>query len=306
MSTRTAFVLTGGGSLGAVQVGMLQALGEEGIEPDLLVGTSAGAVNTAWVAGHGTSRASLERLAALWTQVSRRDLFPVSAASLLQAVLGRGRSLSSSAPLGDLVRERAGVQRLEHAVVPVHLMASDILTGLPVALTQGRVDDAVRASAAIPGIFPPVLLGGRWLVDGGVACAAGVAQAVDAGADEVWVLPTGYPCALPTPPGTPLGMALHAFTLLLHHRLLTEVAGLSGDATIRVLPPLCPLAVSAADFGRAAELTDRGLLSTRHWLRSGRTDAPHQESVLSLHEHRGDLVAATTDPNQKSRGEVNR
>jgi NTE family protein len=223
--------------------------------------------------------------------VRRRDLFPVSAWALLQALTGRGAALSTSAPLGELVRTHAGIGRLEDAVVPVRLMASDLLTGLPVALTEGPIDVAVRASASIPGVFPPVPLGGRWLVDGGVAQAAGVAQAVRAGASEVWVLPTGYPCALPAPPRTLLGVALHSFTLLLHQRLLSEAAALTREATVRVLPPLCPLAVSAADFGHAAELTDRGRATTARWLASGAPDAPHQADNLALHDH--EIVLAT-------------
>lgn len=290
MTAGTAFVLAGGGSLGAVQVGMLQALVSAGVRPDLLVGTSAGAVNAAWVAGHGTSADSLDRLAELWTRVGRRDLFPVSIGALARASLGRGSALTTSAPLGELVRAHAGIGSLEDARVPVHLMASDLLTGCPVALTQGPVDDAVRASAAIPGVFPPVLLDGRWLVDGGVAQATGVEQAVATGAGEVWVLPTGYPCALPGPPRTVLGIALHAFTLLLHQRLLTEVAALSDRATIRVLPPLCPLAISAADFDHAAELTSRGRETTQHWLATA-ADEPHQERNLARHSH--EIVVAT-------------
>jgi NTE family protein len=292
-AARIAFVLVGGGSLGAVQVGMLQALSEAGVEPDLVVGTSAGAVNAAWVAGHGTSPGSLASLAVLWTQVRRRDLFPVSARCLARALTGRSRALSSGDALGALVRERAGIRLLEEAVVPVHVMACDLLTGLPVALQRGRLDQAVLASAAIPGIYPPVLVGGRWLVDGGVAHGAGVEQTLATGATEVYVLPTGYPCALRRPPTTALGVALHAASLLVHQRLLTEVAtaGRADSAdpadsvTVHVLPPLCPLAVSAADFTHAAELTERGRAATLRWLSSRGPDRPHQERVLSLHEH---------------------
>jgi NTE family protein len=294
MTTRTAFVLTGGGSLGAVQVGMLQALEEHGVAPDLLAGTSAGALNAAWVAGHGTSAESLTALAELWTQVRRAEVFPVTLCTVWRALIRGSGAVSSGAPLGRLVRHHAGIRDLEEAVVPTVVMASDVLTGLPVALDRGPLDTAVRASAAIPGIFPPVLVRGRWLVDGGVAQAAGVAHAVAGGATEVYVLPSGYPCALPHPPTTPIGMALHAFTLLLHQRLVTEVtaARLAGAVEIHVLPPLCPLSVSAADFTRAAELTSRGREAAAAWLRSGRTAPAHPERVLSLHEHGEESVSA--------------
>lgn len=289
---RTAFVLAGGGSLGAVQVGMLQALAEAGVKPDLLVGTSAGAVNAVWVAGHGASPASLARLAELWRQVRRGDLFPVTAGGILRALAGRSRALTSSGGLEGLVRAHSGMRTLDDAAIPVQLMATNVLTGMPVALEHGGVSDAVRASAAIPGIYPPVLVGGRWLVDGGVAHATGVAQAIRSGATEVYVLPSGYPCALRRPPGTPLGMALHALSLLIEQRLITEVSAHEGTAVIRVLPPLCPLAVSAADFTQAAELTERGLAATRRWLDGGGADRPEQSRILSLHDHHAATASA--------------
>ena len=78
----TAFVLSGGGSLGAVQVGMLRALSERNITPDLVVGTSAGALNAVFVAEHGTGPAALDRLAEIWTGLRRDDVFPVRCRSL--------------------------------------------------------------------------------------------------------------------------------------------------------------------------------------------------------------------------------
>ena len=106
----TAFVLSGGGSLGAVQVGMLQALGERGIVPDLLVGTSAGALNAAWVAGHGLSSASLDELARLWTGVRRRDVFPVDVGHALLALLGRRSALCSNDRLRELISRHVGIE----------------------------------------------------------------------------------------------------------------------------------------------------------------------------------------------------
>jgi NTE family protein len=282
---RTAYVLAGGGSLGAVQVGMLQALTEAGVRPDLLVGTSAGAVNAAWVAGHGTSPASLTQLADLWTRVRRQDLFPMTARGVLRAVTGGSRALASNAALGSMIRAHVGIRALEEAHVPLQVMATDLLTGKPVVLSDGPVDAAVQASAGIPGIYPPVLIAGRWLVDGGVAQASGVEQAIASGATTVYVLPTGYPCALPRPPRTALGMALHALTLLIEQRLITEVASLSAAAAIKVLPPLCPLAVSAADFTHAADLVERGYAATSRWLAADGVDRPHQERYLAFHEH---------------------
>jgi NTE family protein len=282
----TAFVLSGGGSLGAVQVGMLQALSSAGVEPDLLVGTSAGAVNATWVAGHGMSIDSLGELAGLWRRLRRPDLFPLHPYRVLGALLGRGAAMSSSDRLGRLVRDHAAFEDLAEAPIETHLVATDLLTGHSVLLAAGPVDAAVRASAAVPGLYPPVLIEGRHLVDGGVAQHSGVRHAAALGATTIWVLPTGYPCALSRPPRTAVGVALQALTLLIQERLITDVAAHPPGVTVKLLPPLCPLTVSAADFSQAADLVDRARRATGRWLAEGGPDLPAQERFLALHRHR--------------------
>ena len=152
----TAFVLSGGGSLGAVQVGMLQALADHGIEPDLLVGTSAGAMNAAWVAGHGTSAESLAGLAEVWAGLRRRQVFPIDVRTALRGLLGHSPAVTSPLGLRELVTACAGITRLEDAEIPLHLVTADLLTGKTVLVSSGSLVDGVLASAAIPGVFPPV------------------------------------------------------------------------------------------------------------------------------------------------------
>ncbi|MDN5893106.1 MAG: patatin-like phospholipase family protein [Nocardioides sp.] len=281
----TAFVLSGGGSLGAVQVGMLQALGMCGIQPDLLVGTSAGAVNAVWVAQHGMSPASLAELGNIWQQLHRRDIFPVRATHVLGGFLGHAPAISSSEQLGELVRSHSSVDDLAEAVIPVHALATDLLTGRAVLISSGSPSDAVRASAAIPGVYPPVRLGDCWLIDGALATPAGVSHAVQLGATQIYALPAGVPCALASAPRSALGVALHAFSLLIQQRLSTELVHPPIGATIHLLPPLCPMTVSVADFGHAAELIDRSRHASTRWLEEGGPDLPHPARFLSLHSH---------------------
>jgi NTE family protein len=283
----TAFVLSGGGSLGAVQVGMLQALASAGVAPDLLVGTSAGAMNAAWVAAHGMSADSLAGLADVWIRLRRRDVFPVEVGAAVRGLLGRGPGLTSARRLGLLVNARAGISELEEARIPVHLVAADLLSGEGVLLSTGSLVTAVLASSAIPGIFPPVVRDGRHLIDGGVADRTGVARAAGLGATSIYVLPTGTPCALPAPPSSAIGTALHALTLLIEQRLARDVAELAGAATIKVLPPLCPLSTSAVDFTRGAELIDRSRRASTDWITTGDIDRPAPEQFLGAHRHRG-------------------
>jgi NTE family protein len=283
----TAFVLSGGGSLGAVQVGMLQTLAAHGIEPDLLVGTSVGAMNAAWVAGHGTTDDSLAELARVWTHLRRRDVFPLDVRTALGGLLGRHPGLVAADHLSELVTRLGGIETLEEATVPLHLVAADLLSGQNVTLSTGPLVSGVLASAAVPGILPPVLRDQRHLIDGGVAHHTGVSEALELGATSVYVLPTGAACALPSPPSSALGTALHALTLLIEQRLARDVALCAAAATIRVLPPLCPLRTSPVDFTRGAELIARSRRASADWIDSGAVELPRPERFLANHAHRG-------------------
>jgi NTE family protein len=281
----TAFVLSGGGSLGAVQVGMLQALGSHGVKPDLLLGTSVGALNAGFVAGHGMDGESLADLAAIWIGLRRRDVFPLQAARLGSAAIGHAPSLFSQEPLRRLIRRHVTFENLEDALIPVHVVATDMRSGEEVLLSKGDPVDAILASAAIPAVFPSVRIGDRDLMDGGIADNAAVSQAVALGADVVYVLPSGYSCALEHAPSTALASALQALTLMIEQRLILEVAHFAPRADIRVLPPLCPLSVAASDFRHGAQLIDRSRVATQRWIDEGGPKLAHPERFLSLHHH---------------------
>jgi NTE family protein len=175
-------------------------------------------------------------------------------------------------------------RRLEDAPVPVHLVATDIRTGAEVLLSRGDPCDAILTSTAIPAVFPPVTVDGRDLVDGGVADNTAISQAVALGADRVYVLPAGYACALERTPQTALGMAMQAMALLVEQRLVRDVAHFAGRADLRVVPPLCPVAVPSIDFRHAAELITRARVATRRWIDGGGFSRPHPERYLALHE----------------------
>jgi NTE family protein len=277
-----AFVLSGGGNLGAVQVGMLQALTDRGVVPDLLVGTSVGAVNAAFLAG-GPSPARIEALAEIWANTTRRDVFPTSPRNAVRAAVGRDNHFVDPRPLRRLVERSIGYERIESAPWPLAIVATDVISGAEVVLRHGNVVDAVMASAAIPSVFPPVELDGHVLMDGGVVNNTAISVAGDLGADVIYVLPTGYACALHEPPASALGMALHAVSLAIQRRLISDVGVWQHRCTLRVVPPLCPVSVPPTDFGQTAALMDRARRATRQWL-----DVPlpaDQTSYLGVHEH---------------------
>ena len=296
----TAFVLGGGGSLGAVQVGMLQALAERGVEPDLMVGTSCGAMNAAWVAGHGMSSDSLTELAAVWTSLRRSDIFPVDARQMLRGLLGLSPAVATNRKLRQFIDTHSSIHDLAQAQVPVHFVAADLLSGRDVLISTGDLATGVLASCAIPGVLPPVERAGGHLIDGALAHHTGIAQAVELGATVVYILPTGAACALSRAPRSAAGVALHSLSLLIEQRLSHEVAAIQAATTIKLLPPLCPLAVSAADFSHARELITRARRSSLRWIDSGGTDLPEPERFLALHRHgrarAGSGVPTSPDP----------
>lgn len=279
----TAFVLSGGASLGAAHVGMLQALQEQGVVPDLLVGTSVGAVNAAWVAERGDAD-GLEALAEVWRGLRRSAIFPLRPVTGLFGFLGRSDHLVPDRGLRNLIEGHLSFTRLEQSTVPVHVVATDVLSGEDVLLSSGPVVEAVLASAAIPGIFPAVRIGGREYVDGGVVNNTPISHAAALGADTIWVLSTGYACALTDPPQGALGLAIHALTLTLNHRLAIDIATYQSDVDLRVVPTLCPLKVLPADFSQADQLIDRARASTRAWLAAPESQR-HSPGVLTAHRH---------------------
>lgn len=281
----TAFVLSGGGSLGAVQVGMLGALAERGFQPDLLVGSSAGALNAAFIADRGFSAETLDELAGIWRRLRRQDVFPFAPHRQLLALAGARPSLCASDGLRRLIDRNLRVERLEDTAIPVHVVATDVLSGNEVLCSTGDARDAVLASASIPAILPSVTIDGRSLFDGGVANNTPISHAAALGADRVVVLPAGVACALPSPPRSAVSTAVHALTLLIEQRLALDVAAYHDRVELIVLPPLCPLSVSSADFRHAELLIDRAHDVAGRWLDAGNQRLPHPERFLSLHDH---------------------
>ncbi len=280
----TAFVLAGGGSLGAVEVGMLQVLVEAGISPDLVVGASVGAINGVHFAAAPNAR-GVARLAEIWRRIGRGDVFPVSPTRSIRALLGGGNSLVSPNGLRRLLEEHLACDVLEGTAVPVHVVATDFVTGAEVVLSQGSAVEAVLASVAIPAVFPPVALGGYLLVDGGIANNTPVTAAVSLGAERIMVLPTGFSCHADPVPRSAIGLALHALNLLIARQLVTDVQRLHGELELHVIPPLCPLARSAYDFSGTDELIERAAKSTRSWLERGGLEDSAIPGELQPHSH---------------------
>ena len=275
-----AFVFSGGASHGSIQVGMTMALAERGITPDLIVGTSVGAINGAWLAG-GRSAADL---ADVWNGLRRQDFFPTRPLLGFLAFLGKRTHFVPDTGLRALLTDRLPMARIEDAEIPLIVVAADALSGEEVLLTAGDAVDAVTASASLPAIFPPAKMRvdgrDRLLVDGAVINNTAITTAIDAGATDVWVLSTGYSCDLTEPPSTAIAAALHAVSLMVQRRFVLEMAANTYSVPIHLVPPPCPVTVSPIDFSHSAALIERARVDTRSWLDAG---TPHAQAVPTVH-----------------------
>ena len=230
-----AFVLGGGGHMGAYEVGMLRALFERGVRPDLIVGNSVGALNGAAVAYEPTLE-MVDRLRSVWLGVDQERVF---GGSLLSAALNMFRSrthLHSNGPLADLIRSLVGVETFQELKIRFECVAASVERAAEVWFAKGPLVEAILASAAVPGVLPAVEIGGEHFIDGGVVNSIPISRAVELGAEEIFVLHVGRLEAKLTPPKTPIQVATVTFEIARRHRFNRDLASLPEGVTAHVLP----------------------------------------------------------------------
>jgi NTE family protein len=233
---RTAFVLGGGGVLGAGEVGMLRALLEAGVTPDLVVGTSVGALNGAFLAADPTVETTT-RLAELWRRLSAEGgVFSGSLVQRAATAVRSGTHLHRRGPLRELLAQHLPVQRIEDLAVPFQCVASSVERAAEHWFDSGPLSDAVMASCAVPGLLAPVRIGDEHFLDGGLVNSIPVSRAVELGATTVWVLQVGRIERPLEPPTRPWEVALVAFEIARRHRFAADMARLPDDVTVHVLP----------------------------------------------------------------------
>jgi NTE family protein len=174
--------------------------------------------------------------------------------------------------------------RLEEALIPLNIMATN-QQGQGVRLSSGPSIEAILASTAIPGVFPPVHIDGEALMDGAIAANTPVRLAAELGASRIIILPTGYACALKEPPRTVIGKALHAITLMIAWQLMYELERLPEEIDVHLMPTLCPLAVSPFDFSASTELIERAAQSSKKWIEEGGLRRRARPQELAPHRH---------------------
>jgi len=231
-----AFVLGGGGVLGAVEVGMVRALLRHGIQPDIIVGTSIGAVNGVLVAADPTERVT-GRLAALWASPEAREVYGDSAPRQLARFARRGTHLHSPKPLRDMLRRELGpVTSFADLPVRFECCAASIERAAEHWFADGELIPAVLASSAVPGLLPPIRIDGEHFIDGGIVNSIPVGRAVELGAGTVYVLQVGRIDRPLVAPRYPWDVARVAFEVSRRHRFIREMAGIPSTVDVYVLP----------------------------------------------------------------------
>jgi NTE family protein len=261
---RTAFVLGGGGNLGAVQVGMLRAVLERGVVPDLLLGSSVGALNAAAVAAAPTLD-GVRALEQVWRTVDGDDLMPSHLSGLWQ-LARKSRSIHHNDGLRRLIERALPFERFEDALVPFQVVATSLRSGRERWFAEGRVVEPILASAALPGVFPPIEIDGELFIDGGVVDNVPMMRAASLGATRAYVFHVGNFDRPRPDPRRPIDVLLQAFSIARNHRFLTEVQSPPAGVELICLPGVDPGGIRRNDFGRTAQLIDRAYAASAAYL----------------------------------------
>ncbi len=254
---RTAFVLAGGGSRGAVQVGMLEELIRRGIRADRVFGASVGAINGASYAGNPTLE-GIERMSTIWRDVKGTDIFPRGTFDGPWAFLQKRAAVHANSGLRAIIQAGIDYENLEDAAIPVEVVTTSLTDGKERWIGHGPAVEAILASSAIPSIFPPVPIDDDVLVDGGVVNNVPISRALAAGCDRIYVLLCGPLHFHPRPPRRPAEAALTAFFVAIHARFVRELASLPPGVEVVVFSGGGEPSGQYRDFSATATLIEEG------------------------------------------------
>lgn len=265
---KVAIVLSGGGPLGALQVGALKGLFEHGVRPDMVVGTSVGSMNAAYLAFNPTPE-GVKDMERHWRAFTEEDLFPGGRFRAAWArMFVRGNKLFESSGLRSVISAHLGADTtIEQAQIPLGIVATDLETGAERVFTSGSLVDALLASAAMPGVYPPVEIEGRLYTDGGVANNVPISPAVEMGAKTLYVLNSTSHTNQRRPLIRPMDYFFHGFTLARAQRLTIDMR-LYADKVNLVMIPTPPLDffVPFASMEFTSKLIDLAYKHTKKFL----------------------------------------
>jgi NTE family protein len=259
------YVLGGGGSLGAVQVGMLQALAERDVPPDLVVGTSVGSLNGAVVALDPKGAAN--RLSHLWPRMTRAQVFPGGLLAQARTLQHTHTHLFPSAGLAAVITDFIGAERVfADLALPFAAVTTDIATARPYVVNDGFLLPALLASTAIPGIFPPVEAGPLRLYDGGLVANVPMRQAVAMGARSLVVLDCNFPGNVPEVTGSMAEVLFYTVTVTMRAQAVLEAPLVASDMPVVYLHGPEPVRISPLDFRHTGTLIETAYEAARAFL----------------------------------------
>lgn len=262
---RTAFVLGGGGNLGAVQIGMLHALFERDITPDVLVGCSVGALNAAAIAAT-PNLDGVERLRQVWLDPVTWQVFSPGKLTGPWLLLKKARSMVTNERIRRLVETTFAERNFEDFALPLQVVATSLRTGRPKWFHRGPVVAPILASAALPAVLPPVEIDGEPFIDGAVVDNVPISRAIELGVDRVVVLHVGN-FERPKPnPQRPLDVLLQAFSIARNERFARESEVQHDGIDVVILPGVDPGAIKRNDFSQTAQLIKRAHATTASFL----------------------------------------
>lgn len=261
---RTAFVFGGGGNLGAIQVGMLQALFEHGIVPDAVVGCSVGAINAAAVAGNPTME-EVHRLAEVWSAL-QDDVIAGGRLTSLKILANRAPALQHNDALRRLLETELPYRTFEEARIPLHVIATSLQTGHARWFSTGPVIDPILASAALPAVFPPVEIDGELLIDGGVVDNVPLSRAMELGATRIVVLHVGNFDRKRPLPKRPIDVLVQSFSIARNHRFLRETLTPPEGVELIILPSVDPGPLRYDDFRHSRKLIETAYTTSAGYL----------------------------------------
>jgi NTE family protein len=275
----TVFVLGGGANLGATQVGMLRALFEHDITPDAVVGCSVGAVNGAMIAFNPTLTA-VAHLESLWRNLDGDAICPAGKLNALRLLARRYPTLEGHDGLRGLLDRHLPFRTFDQTTIPLHVVATSLETGRERWLDTGNVIPALLASAAIPAVFPPVVIDGEPLVDGAVVNNVPISRAIELDADRIVVLHVGNFSRPRRPPRRPVEALVQSFSIARNHRFELETRYAPPGVELVVLPALDPgPALGYHDFSHAHLLIEKAYRLTTDFLAS----SSHSMTGASAH-----------------------